>query len=309
MNKSIEKMADIKTSDEDIFTQTESDADDFEKMLSDFISKEFDDNLQEAQQELEELQENFDAQQTEDTQDTTFTDSAGEDSLPLGEHEFSLFRAYRNFMYAINVLSEENNIPQMTMHLTEEKLYPHFKKRAGFAVSRDILKGWDILLELFPEEMKEVQPNSSDDALLDVAEQCTNENMQLAMISYVETIIELEGCEIDYEARKIKYERKKLEKQIYEEHQQRVERTKKYINAIKEKNFPIDAERLVNNYFRLSNKDPEGAFKALTTNPATFAPIDFSKIRDRFFGMIKVKPQDGIRINQKIGNFLKKLRV
>jgi hypothetical protein len=87
-----------------------------------------------------------------------------------------------------------------------------------------------------------------------------------------------------------------------------LDRAKKYIDAIKKKEFPIDAERLVNNYFRLSNKDPEGSFKALVNNPATYAPIDFSKIKARFFGLIKVKPQDGIRINRKIGDFLKKLK-
>ena len=80
-------------------------------------------------------------------------------------------------------------------------------------------------------------------------------------------MIELEGCEIDYQARKLKYERHLLEKEIYEEHQRRLNRAKKYIEAIQKKNFPIDAEKLVNNYFRLSNKDPEGSFKALVNNP------------------------------------------
>ena len=212
-------------------------------------------------------------------------------------------------MYAINVLSEEAEIQSASMHLSEDYLLPHYKKRAGAAVSQDILRGWDILMQLFSDNMHSIKPDSSDDDLLDFAEQCNNENLQLAVISYVETMIELEGCEIDYEARKLKFERRQLEKQIYEEHQQRVERVKRYITAIQEKKFPIDAEKLVNNYFRLSNKDPEGSFKALTTNPATFAPIDFSKIKARFFGLIKVRPQDGIRINQKIGEFLKKLKV
>ena len=301
MTESIEKMAEINPdNNSDIL---DSDNDDFEKMLSDFISREFDEPLQEAQQELEDLQENA-AQESNNTSQN----QKSENATKLNEHEFSLFRAYNNFMYAINVLSEENNIASPAKTLSEEKLYPHYKKKAGYAVSRDILKGWDILFRLFPEQMSAIRPDSSDDDLLDVAEQCTDENMQLAMISYVETIIELEGCEIDYETRKLKFERKQLEREIYEQHQRHIERTKKYINAIQKKNFPIDAERLVNNYFRLSQKDPEGSFKALTTNPATFAPIDFSKMRDRFFGMIKVKPQDGIRFNQKIGKFLKKLK-
>ncbi|MBQ8465177.1 MAG: hypothetical protein IJ545_04125 [Alphaproteobacteria bacterium] len=289
----------------DDLLNSSDDVDDFERMLSEFISKEFEDSIEEAKEDLNEAKE--EAQIQTESDNSSLSQLA--DEPRLGEHEFSLFRAYKNFMYAINILTQQADMPPIRMHLNENKLYPHYKKRAGNAVSKDILKGWDILIQLFPKEMSSISPSSSDDELLDYAEKCENENIQLAVISHVETMIELEGCEIDYQVRKLAYERKQLEKIIYEEHQKRIERSKKYINAIKEKEFPIDAERLVNNYFRLSNKDPEGSFKALTKNPATFAPIDFSKIKDRFFGLIKVKPQDGIRINQKIGEFLKNLKI
>lgn len=289
---------------------TNNDVDDFEKMLNDFISKEFDEEITNSQQEIEELHE-LDKLSPQETIATNQADSPAEQetaSIDLQEHEFSLFRAYKNFMYAVSMLCEEKKLNTPQMHLNETNLMPRFKKSAGKAVSKDVLKCWDLMLKLFPKEVQNINPSSTDDQLLDFAEQCENENLQLAIISYVETMIELEGCEIDYQMRKLKYERKKLEKEIYEAHQRHIERSKRYIAAIKAKNFPIDAERLVNNYFRLSNKDPEGSFKALTTNPATFAPIDFSKIKDKFFGLIKVKPQDGIRINQKIGEFLKKLK-
>lgn len=292
---------------DDLLNNSE-DVDDFERMLSDFIAKEFDESIEEAKEDLDDAREEAQVSESND-ESPSLKISQLADEPQLGEHEFSLFRAYKNFMYALNILTQEYNLPPLYLHLNENKLLPHYKKRAGSAVSKDILKGWDILLQLFPKEMKNISPNSSDDQLLDYAEKCENENIQLAIISHVETMIELEGCELDYEARKLKYERHQLEKAIYEEHQKRLERSKKYITAIKEKNFPIDAERLVNNYFRLSNKDPEGSFQALTKNPATFAPIDFSKIKDRFFGLIKVRPQDGIRINQQIGEFLKKLRI
>lgn len=308
MNTSIEKMADSGDNN-DILDGVDLSSDDFERMLNDFIATEFEENIKESEQEVAEYEEIEKEPLLNISQQQTTTEPQENSGLKLNEHEFSLFRAYKNFMYAIDMLCESHQLELIPLHMSEEKLYPHFKKKAGQAVSRDILAGWEVLMAIFPNEMHNIQPNSSDDDLLDVAEKCEDENLQLAIISYVETLIELEGCEIDYEARKIKYERKMLEKQIYEEHQQRLARTKRYIDAIKEKNFPIDAERLVNNYFRLSNKDPDGSFKALTTNPATFAPIDFSKIRDRFFGLIKVKPQDGIRINQRIGEFLKRLKV
>lgn len=313
MSKNIDKLANVTNDSGNLFNN--SDVDDFEKMLNDFISQEFDDEQTETSENTTEDEDSEDILISEEETDTTnFSTDTNESSqqessdVLLSEREFSLLRAYRNFMYAINILAEENNLTPLNLHLTEEKLYPHYKKGAGSAVSRDVLRGWDILLQLFAKDLQNLNPSSSDDELLDFAEKCTNENLQLAVISHVETMIELEGCEIDYQARKLKYERHLLEKEIYEEHQRRLNRAKKYIDAIKAKGFPIDAERLVNNYFRLSNKDPEGSFKALTNNPATFAPIDFSKIKDRFFGLIKVKPQDGIRINRKIGDFLRKLK-
>lgn len=307
MNGKIEKMADISSDDNNDILASATNSDEFEQMLSEFIAGEFDDEIAETQQTIDEIKEQENTRQENTVQSQNETEEAV-GGIHLNEHEYALLRAYRNFMYSIDVLCEEKHLKAPVRHITEESLYPHFKKKNGFTVSRDILAGWDILMSIFPKEMESIQPDSSDDQLLDIAERSENENLQLALISYVETLIELEGCEIDYQARKIKYERKQLEKQIYEEHQRRVERTKRYIEAIKEKKFPVDADRLVSNYFRLSNKDPEGSFKALTTNPATFAPIDFSKMHDRFFGMIKVKPQDGIRINQKLGDFLRRLR-
>ena len=82
----------------------------------------------------------------------------------------------------------------------------------------------------------------------------------------------------------------------------------RYIELIQKEKFPIDAERLVNNFFKTVRKDADGAQKILETNPATFAPIEIEKIKPRFFGMIKPKPEDGIKINKEIGRFFKKLK-
>ena len=309
MKSSLEKIADIPEHND-----TASDVDDFERMLNDFINAEFDNDINNCQQELDEIRESNQKKAsrptTDDDNDEPDSDTSAsyDDAKDLGEHEYSLLRAYQNYIYAINMLCSDHDYDTISLNLSKDMLSPHYKKRAGRAVTKDILAGWDILMAIFPEEMKAISPDSTDDEFLDFAEKCKDDNFQLAIISYVENMIELEGCEIDYEARRLKYERRQIEKEIYEAHQRRVERIKKYSDAIKAKHFPIDADKLVNNYFRLSNKDPEGSFKALTKNPATFAPIDFSKMHDRFFGLIKVKPQDGIRINKKIGEFLKKLK-
>ena len=140
-------------------------------------------------------------------------------------------------------------------------------------------------------------------------EKTTDKNLQNALISYVEILIELDGCEIAYNMRKAKAKKRKIEKQIYEEHQRHKEKMQKVIEAIQTEKLPIDAERLVNNYFKTSRKDPDGAQKILEENPATYAPIQIEKIPPRFFGMIKPKPEDGIKANKEIGKFLKNLKV
>ena len=131
----------------------------------------------------------------------------------------------------------------------------------------------------------------------------------MAVVSYVEILFEIEGCEIAYEKRLLEYEHRKIEEEIIEEHRKRGERARKYVDAIERKKFPINAERLVHGYFKVAGKDPEGSFQALTTNPAIFAPIEIDKIKPKFFGLIKPTPRDGLIFNRKIGDFLKKLKV
>ena len=110
------------------------------------------------------------------------------------------------------------------------------------------------------------------------------------------------------EERRLKAKRRKIEREIYEEHQRRIERKQRYIEAIRKKKFPVDAERLVNNYFKTAQKDPDGAYQVLINNPAVYAPIDTSKLQPRFFGLIKPTPQDGIRVNRELGCYLKKIK-
>jgi hypothetical protein len=227
----------------------------------------------------------------------------------LREQERNLFDAYLNFKSAIKAMAQEHNIKLPKFALNAKVLYPKYKPRMAQEIAADTLMGWDVMLQAHPTRISSIDPTATDEQLLDFAEKTTDDNLQLAMISYVEILIEIEGCEIDYEKRRLRAKKKKIEKEIMEEHQKRAERAQKYIVKIREKKFPIDAERLVKNFFKTSKKDAENAYKALTTNPATFAPIDFGKIKPRFFGFIKVTPQDGIRINKKLGEFLKKLRV
>lgn len=275
--------------------------DEFERLLNEFISAELDD----VEEEVENVKN---GQASVQQVSLPISNGDSENMAQLDETERSLYRAYQNYFFAIRSIAEENNLQSPAMSVRAENLYPHYKPKIGRRISRDILTGWDIMLQAFPNELARLNPGGTDDELLDFAEKVTNDNLQLAVISYVEILIETEGCEINYLERKLKAERRKIERQLYEEHQARVERSQRYIDAIRSKEFPIDAERLVKNFFKTSNKDAEGAYKMLTNNPATFAPIQINKIKPRLFGLIKVTPQDGIRINREIGEFIKKLK-
>jgi len=276
--------------------------DEFERLLNEFINTELDD--------VEEEIENIKNGQAPSEQPLTLpANNSDEQNLSeLDENERSLYRAYQNYFFAIRGIAENSQIQPPAASVKAEQLYPHYKPKIGRKISKDVMLGWDIMLQAFPQELSNLNPAGTDDELLDFAEKTTDDNLQLAVISYVEILIETEGCEINYKERKLKAERRKIERQLYEEHQARVERSRRYIEAIRSKNFPIDAERLVKNFFKTSNKDAEGAYKMLTNNPATFAPIEINKIKPRFFGLIKVTPQDGIRVNREIGEFIKKLK-
>ncbi len=227
----------------------------------------------------------------------------------LGNDESELAQAFMNYYNSVNKLSlTKLNTPYMCTFSVED-LYPNYKPSVGHILTSDIAAGWVLLCKMFPEQVGTFPLNSSDEEFLSFAEKLTDNDLQLAVISYVEILIDIEGCELSYQAKFLKYQEKHIKRLMYEEYMNRKERQRKFTEALAAKNFPVDADRLISNYFRVAQKDVDGAFKALTTNPAIFAPIDFSKIKPRWFGLVKVSPKDGIRINLEIGNFLKRLKV
>ena len=233
-----------------------------------------------------------------------------EETTPeLGSEESELAQAFVNYKSSVNKLSLFNLQQTFDCDFELEDLYPNYKPSRGKVLANDLVKGWKILCRIFPQDIAKFPVSSTDEEFLNFAETLKNQDLQLAIISYVEILIDLESCEINYQAKLLQYQEKHIKRIMYEEYLARKERQRRFTEAVAARNFPIDAERLISNYFRVAQKDVDGAYKALTTNPAIFAPIDFSKIKPRFFGLVKVSPKDGIRINLEIGNFLKKLKV
>ena len=226
----------------------------------------------------------------------------------LCSEEQELFNAYGNFRTAINMICNDSGLAEPDFALTAEQLLPRYKPRLAEQIKDELLFGWGIMLMQYPDQLQNLNPNAADDDLLNFAEKTTDELLQMAIISYVEVLIEMESCDIAYESRRIRAKKKRIERQIIEEHEARRQKIAAYIEKIERKKFPINAERLVVNYFKTARKDPDGAYQILVNNPATYAPIETDKIPDRLFGLIKSKPEDGIKINREIGNYMKKLK-
>lgn len=294
-------------------------SEDFDKLLDDFISSQLEDTEETlaelnapASPQTAETQE-ISAEESERTEDNELLSGflnqiIDPDADNLAMEEKRLFDAYKGLIAASNACGEEAGIKLPKYKFAAKDLLPRFRPSRTENLNRDILKAWEILIAAQPIRLTSLPSNASDEQILNFAEKTTDKNLQMALVSYVETLIETDACEVAYNLRKIRYQKHKIEKKIYEEQQQRREKMRKYIEAIKAQNFPVDAEMLVNNFFKTVRKDPEGAKKILENNPATFAPILFEKIKARFFGLIKPKPEDGKKINKKIGKFLKNLK-
>lgn len=229
--------------------------------------------------------------------------------LNLGSDENELAQAYANFIDAVSAIAGLRTILLPQFYFKPVMLVPNYKPSTGKKIVSDASMCWDVMFQAFPEKLSMLNPSSSDEEFLNFAEGLSDQNLQLAIISYVEILIDIENCEISYEEKRLKAQRRRIERELYEEYQRRRERKSRFVEAIRKRNFPIDADRLINNYFKTATKDAEGAYMALTKNPAVYAPIETNNIKPRFFGLLKATPKDGIRINRRLGDFLKHLKV
>ena len=291
--------------------------DEFDRLLDDFINKELEnveipefskpDTHPQAQLSISETRKDSSIKTNTNTESPIISELEKTIAL-LGKEEQALFNAYTNFANTIIMMCESSELPIPNFSLLAEHLLPRYKPHLANLINDELLICWSIMLQIYPERLHHLNPSAADDELLNFAEKETDELLQLAIISYVEILIEMEGCDIAYETRRVKAKKKRIERQIREEHEARQQKIRSYIEKIEHKRFPINAERLVINYFKTARKDPENAYQILVNNPATYAPIETDKIPDKLFGLIKSKPEDGIKVNHEIGEFMRKLK-
>lgn len=290
-------------------------SDDFDKLLDDFIASQLEDTekffsetIVPTTTEDNKTLEKSETEKENISLSNIIAEVIDPDAEKLPLEEKRLYGAICELTKSARACGDEAGIEYGEFYLQAKHLLPRFRPSQVGIINRDIITAWEILIAAQPVRLSSLPSNASDEQILSFAEKTTDKNLQMALISYVESLIELDACEIAYNLRRVKYERLKIERDLYQEQQRRRDQMRKYIAAIKEQNFPIDAEMLVNNFFKTVRKDPDGAKKILESNPATFAPIQINKIPPRFFGMIKAKPEDGIKINKKLGRFLKNLK-
>lgn len=303
-------------SDSDKSVDAQKESVDFDALLDDFLNNELSgiEEYHPSEQAIKYSAKDKQSPDQEPSQQAASDDSVQpapvEDDFmdQLGPGEKELMKAYNNFLESIYTIAEINNEEAPEFRLETMMMIPNYRPAVGQVLSEDVLKGWDFLLHIHFEELRNLDMHSSDDEFLNYAEKLTNPNLQFALVSYVEILIELESCELEYEDKKLRARKRKIEKEFFEEQKRKNERKQRFIAAVAAKHFPIDADRLITNYLKTANKDPKGAYEALTENPAIYAPIQNEKIKPRFFGLIKKTPKDGIRINRKIGKFLRRLK-
>ena len=295
--------------------------DEFAKLLNDFINQ---DNAKASAKDPEEIKTNannvsLDSFVTENTQNIekkgetldslVLTENEDEEKEGLKAEELELAQAVERFQEGMSFISNAKNLKLPQTDYEKTMLQPNYKPSVGKKIAQYLVECWDVVNKYDPENMKRLSPTANDEEYLTFAESLNDTSLQLVIISYVEILINIEICEVSYKQKKELVLKNRIKKELYEEYQKLQARKQLFIKKLKEKNFPIDVDRLMNNYFRVAQKDAKGAFEVLTKNPATFAPIEFEKMHARFFGLIKVTPEDGIKANQKIGAFIKKLKV
>lgn len=132
------------------------------------------------------------------------------------------------------------------------------------------------------------------------------EDQLCLLLLLIKIDLQIEMCKED--KREIRRRQKKDVEaiRILEEEQKNLQRV--FVKAIERKKFPVDAEKLVRNYFTFAKKEPKNAYKLLTTNPFFFSPVIMEKIPSKCFGLVKPTAADAEAINKKLASFLKNLK-
>lgn len=219
-------------------------------------------------------------------------------------------------IYAQQVAREEGYaFPQMMVELPEDTLQAaqlfdeidndlfvamldDFVEMAPFITGMErIMANKAPLEQIIQSEMKRVQNQET----LSAAQQI--------LIAYLTILVDMQIIQEKLDLLDIQNESDQIVDNIKEMEENEQEIKQSFISAIERKRFPVDAQKLINNYFTLAKKDPDKAYETLITNPLFFSPIQTERLPKKLFGLIKPSPKDAIAVNKQLASFLKNLKV
>lgn len=142
-----------------------------------------------------------------------------------------------------------------------------------------------------------------------IRDQETLSPAQQLIIAYLTVMVDMQIIQEKLHLKDMKRENQKIADGIRRIDEDEREVMAAFVAAIERKRFPVNARKLVKNYFTLSKKDPDKAYKTLISNPLFFSPILMEKMPKKFFGLIKPNAKDAMIVNKRLGAFLKNLKV
>lgn len=230
---------------------------------------------------------------------------------------FFLFYIYAR-LYVEEIL-DDNELPPLAFKLPQTKhdlklFKKYLKYDAQEGMMDDIADDLMLILPLIPEMQRILGSDLPLDDLLeeelDYIEDLENPSVGDQMVTaYLLCLADMEIMLKTSEARRVREENEEYIEEIRNNENEERSLKKAFIDALKKEDFPVDAEKLINNYFNFSKKDAEKAYNILITNPLFYAPVQLEKMPKKFFGMIKAGSKEAKALNKKLASFLKKLKI
>lgn len=124
------------------------------------------------------------------------------------------------------------------------------------------------------------------------------------LMKYAEAVHAREWSELLDEKKVVVEQVSSLSEKVASYRQERKEIVRAFTAAVEKEKFPVNARKLFVNYLNMADKNPQEAWSVLTTNPAYFSPI----ITTDSAGKVVLSPSEAKKQNEKLAQFLKKLK-
>lgn len=126
---------------------------------------------------------------------------------------------------------------------------------------------------------------------------------QKLLFDYLNLTLDVEEARLKKEGEDLQDELEYALYKLQEKQSEQEELVNSYAQKIREAGFHVDANNLIQNYFKMLKRDKDEAWKVLTTNPAYFSPIITQNGEKQI-----LSPAKAIDENKRLAVFLKGLK-